>query len=606
MKKRHSMVSEKRTVKVEPWMNIPWLLRRRVDNDPGRTLIERQLSPGEWTPVSASDYLDDVDSIALGLIGLGLEPGNAFAIFGATSYEWNLVDLAALSAGLVVVPIYESDSDEQIRWILDNSDVRAVLTDTDAQRSRVQGVRAPSLEHVLSLESNAIETIREAGTHVDQCVVVERREALTMETLATVVYTSGTTGRPKGVELTHGNFVDVCLNVVPFVGAPFNEKGARTLFFLPMAHVMARCIFYYVVTADHTIAGHAPNINNLVADLQSFQPTTMLVVPRVLEKVYNAAEAKAGSGLKRKIFRWSTAVAAKSSQARVRGPIRRAKFAVANRLVLSKIRSALGGKCHFIVSAGAPLGGRLGHFFEGLGVRIIECYGLTETAGPVTVNRGVKSKLGTVGFAVPTSSIKIADDGELLVRGPHVFRGYQNDPEATLAAFTDDGWFRAGDTGTIDSQGFVTITGRIKELIVTAGGKNVSPSSLEDPLRGHPLISQVVVVGDQRHFIAALITLDKGMLKGWLSSKGLPEMTVEEAAEHPDVLASLDRAIERTNKNVSRAESIRKFKVLTTDFTTDNDLLTPSMKVKREKVLEQFSAEIDELYRDTRSEEEKS
>lgn len=593
-KNRDGSFSEQRTIEIEPWMNIPWLLTRRQENWPNQVCIERQVNLGEWKKVTTTEYLNDINAVARGMIAEGLEEGDAIAIFGATSYEWNLIDLAAMSAGLVVVPIYESDAADQVRWILENSDIRFVITDTHAQRALVESQRTDRLGRVLSLDQNAIVTLYEQGERVELAEVDRRRKALNTDTLATVIYTSGTTGRPKGVELTHGNFIDMGLNVIPHMRQIIDTKQTRMLFFLPMAHVMARVVFILAI-AGRGVVGQTPDLKNLLADLKTFKPSTLLVVPRVLEKIYNAAEAKAGAGVKRKIFRWAAEVAVQYS-AKGGGPIRSLQYKIADKLVLSKITNIIGENCNYAVSAGAPLGTRIGHFFHGIGLTVVEAYGLTETTGPATINHLDNIKLGTVGTPLPGTDIKIADDGEVLIRGPQVFRAYQNDPAATAEVLDADGWFYSGDLGELDKKGFLTITGRKKEIIVTAGGKNVSPAALEDPLRGHPLISQIVAVGDQKPFIGALITLDAEMLPAWLRAHNLPVMDVVEAAQHPDVLASLERGIDRTNKKVSRAESIRKFSVINGDFSVENGLLTPSLKVKRDVVAKRFAQEIENLY----------
>ncbi|WP_244899264.1 AMP-dependent synthetase/ligase [Trueperella bernardiae] len=593
-KHRNGVVSEKRYTKPEPWMNIPWLLTRRQESHPDQVCIERQSTLGVWTPMTTTDYLADVDAVARGLVAEGLSEGDAIAIFAATSYEWSLIDMAALSAGLVVVPIYESDSAEQVRWILENSAIRFAITDTHAQQLLVESQRTPLLGRVLAFDQDALVELYSQGEKVDQAEIDARRARLTLDTLATVIYTSGTTGRPKGVELTHGNFVDLTLNTLPHMHTIIDSPDTRVLLFLPLAHVMARAVFFFAI-GGCGVVGHTPSIKNLLSDIKTFKPSALLVVPRVLEKIYNAAEAKAGSGLKRKIFRWAANVAVAYSE-RGRGPLRSLKHAIANKLVFSKITNIIGENCHYAVSAGAPLGKRTGHFFRGIGLTVVEAWGLTECTGPATVNTIGSIKMGTVGTPMPATEIKLNDDGEILVRGPQVFRGYQNNPDATAEVLDDDGWFHTGDLGALDRRGYLTITGRKKEIIVTAGGKNVSPAALEDPLRSHPLISQIVVVGDQKPFVGALITLDAEMLPGWLAAHDLPTMDVTQAAQHPDVLASLERAITKTNKAVSRAESIRKFAVIYPDLTVDNGMLTPSLKVKREAVARRYARELRELY----------
>ena len=376
-------------------------------------------------------------------------------------------------------------------------------------------------------------------------------------------------------------------------------RDSRLLLFLPLAHVFARFLELFQITGEGVI-GHAPDTKNLLSDLASFRPSYLLVVPRVLEKIYNSADARAGSASARRVFRWAARVAVDYSRAldTPAGPSRalRAQRAVADRLVYQRIRTLVGGRADWIISGGAPLSQRLAHFYRGLGLPVLEGYGLTETVGPVSVNTPRLTKIGTVGPPLPPVAVRVAEDGEILLKGPSIFQGYHNAPEATAASFTPDGWFRTGDIGSLDRDGYVSITGRAKEIIVTAGGKNVAPAALEDALRGHPLISQVVVVGEQRPFIAALITLDAEMLPDWLRSHGLPPMTASEAASDPRVLAALDRAVARANKHVSRAESIRRIAVLSGDFTEANGLLTPSLKVKRAVAVERFSARIDEIY----------
>lgn len=603
-KNRDGSFTGKSEVAVEDWMNIPWLLDRRTQKYPHQVCIERQMSIGTWSPVTTTEFSADILAVARGLVAEGLEEGDALAIFASTSYEWNLIDMAALSAGLITVPIYESDLADQVKWILENSNIKFVITETEAQRFIVESVRTPALGRVISLADDGLRTLYSNGAAVDPEVIDKRKANLNMDTVATVIYTSGTTGNPKGVMLTHGNFVNSALNVQKNpMGIIVNGKDTRILLFLPMAHVMARSVFFYLI-AGRGVIGHTPNLKNLVADIGSFKPTGLLVVPRVLEKIYNAAAASAGGGVKKRIFRWASEVAVDYSAKR-HTPGLKLKAGIANKLVWSKIRDVIGEQCVYAVSAGAPLGSWMGHFFRGIGLTVVEAYGLTETTGASTVNYLGAIKMGTVGQPMANADIKVADDSEVLVRGPHVFKGYQNNPEETALAKDSEGWFYTGDLGTLDKDGYLTITGRKKEIIVTAGGKNVSPAALEDPLRSHPLISQIVVIGDQKPFVAALITLDQDMLPSWLSSHGLPPMDVQAAAQDEHVLASLEKAIERTNKKVSRAESIRKFTVLPVDFTVENGLLTPSLKVKRARVTERFSDAIDQLYTDTRSEGEK-
>ncbi|MCM3661697.1 AMP-dependent synthetase/ligase [Georgenia satyanarayanai] len=590
--------------RLEPHMSLPWVLADRLARDPAGVIFERKSSLGtKFVPVSVRTFAEEVTAVAKGLIGLGVEVGDRVAIMAHTSYEWSLLDFAAWSAGAVPVPIYETSSADQAEWIVSNCGARVVFAETRGMAAMLQPMveRLEHLERVLVLDENAIETVIGRGTDVPAERVTERAEAADMSSLATIIYTSGTTGRPKGVELTHGNFVSLVVNGSddPNFSGVVRGTDKRTLLFMPIAHVFARFVQILCVYSGATM-GHVPDAKNLVADLDAFKPTFLLAVPRVFEKVYNSADAKAGAGAKQRIFRWGAKVAITYSRALESdgGPTAalKAQRALADRLVYGKIRAAMGGNLSWAISGGGPLGERLGHFFRGIGVGVLEGYGLTEVGAPTTVNRPGLTKIGTVGPPYPGTRVAIADDGQVLVKGDHVFRGYHDNAEATAEAFTEDGWFVTGDLGQLDSDGYLRITGRKKEIIVTAGGKNVAPALLEDRLRGHPLVSQVVVVGDGRPFIGALVTLDEDMLPGWLSNHDLPAMNVEQAATDERVLAALDRAVTRANEAVSRAESIRKINVLTTDFTMENGYLTPSQKVKRAKVLIAFEAEVNAIY----------
>ncbi len=451
---------------------------------------------------------------------------------------------------------------------------------------------------MLAIDSGAIATLTADGAGVDDAEIVRRRGLADLADVATIIYTSGTTGRPKGAELTHQNFYPHGQRRGR--GAEvFGEPGGRTLLFMPLAHVFARFIGVLVV-AGGTVLGHTPDTKTLLEDLGTFKPTYILSVPRVFEKVYNSSEQKAAAGGKLKIFHWAAATAIAYSRAldEPSGPGvgLRLQHKIADALVF-KLRHALGGRAKYAVSGGAPLGERLGHFYRGIGVRILEGYGLTESTAPTSVNRPGNTKIGTVGEQLPGCGARIAEDGEILLRGDHIFRGYHNNEQATADAFVD-GWFRTGDLGSLDEDGFLRITGRKKEIIVTAGGKNVAPAVLEDRIRAHALVSQCVVVGDQKPFIGALVTIDPEGLPGWASMHGKESLTVEQAAKDPDVLAALDAAVTRANQAVSRAESIRKFTVLTTDFTVENGYLTPSLKVKRSEVLKDFAADVEAIYVD--------
>ena len=590
-------------VDVDPAWSISSLLARRAAQDPDGTLIERSTGlGGTWTPVTAAAFAAEVTAVAKGLVARGLQVGDKVAIMSRTRYEWSLVDFAVWAAGGVVVPVYETSSAEQVGWIFSDAAVRLAVVETAAHAAVAQQ-GAGGLDDVLVIDEGGIAALIREGADISDDEVARRTALATGDDLATIIYTSGTTGRPKGVELTHGNFVSLVLGAIGSLGQICSVPGARTLLFMPLAHVFARFISVLCV-ASGAVIGHTPDTRNLIADLAAFRPSFVLAVPRVFEKVYNSAEQKAGSGTRLKLFRWAAKVAITSSRAMDEpgGPsvVLRVQQALAGALVHRKLRTVLGGNLQYAISGGAPLGDRLGHFYRGIGVLVLEGYGLTETTAPTTVNPPELLKVGTVGPPFAGTWVRTDDDGQILVKGPHVFRGYHNNPEATAEALVD-GWFRTGDIGSLDADGYLRITGRSKEIIVTAGGKNVAPAVLEDRLRGHPLVSQVVVVGDGKPFIGALVTLDADMLSGWLASHGLPTMDVATAAAHPQVAAAINRAAERANEAVSRAESIRKVRILTIDFTEANGYLTPSLKVKRGVVLRDFAADIEGLYVDDRT-----
>ena len=604
-------------------MTGPWALAERVRVNPDGPLIARKSSVGgRWRDMSARAFRDQVRQVATGLMALGLEAGSAIGIMAHTSYEWTLLDFAAWEAGLVVVPIYETSSPEQAQWILTDADVRLVVVEDAAMETMLTSLTAavPELSglRVLSLAKGAItelmatggqdesaastSTVSTAATarsgSVSSADLDARVANLKSTDLATIVYTSGTTGRPKGVELTHGNLIHLGVNAVAHVPDVLKAPEVRALLFLPLAHVLGRFVEIAIICSPAGVLGHAPDVKNLVTDLASFRPTFVVAVPRVFEKIYNAADARS-TGAKQKVFRLAakTAIAYSRALDTPDGPSRglRAQRAVFDRMVFSTLRGLLGGRVAHVISGGGPLGERLGHFYRGAGVTVLEGYGLTETAAPCTVNLPAATLIGSVGRPLPGTSVRLSDDGEILIKGIGLFRGYRNNPQATAEAL-DNGWLRSGDLGSFDSGGFLRITGRKKELIVTAGGKNVAPAILEDRLRGHPLVSQVLVVGDGRPCIGALVTLDAEILPMWLSGHGLEDMAPIEAAQDPRVRAALEKAVARANEAVSRAESIRTFTVLPGDFTVDNGLLTPSLKVRRAQAQERFAKEIDALY----------
>lgn len=557
--------------------------------------------PDGLQEVTCREFRDEVVAVACGLIGAGINAGDRVGLMSRTRYEWTLLDYAIWSIGAVTVPVYETSSAEQVSWILADSGAVACVLETNGHAITLASVRdrLPALREVWQLETGGLDEILARGGTVDAAQVQHRRQQLTSNDIATIIYTSGTTGRPKGCVLSHRNMYADIANAIPGLPNLFHE-GASTLLFLPLAHSFARLIQIGAVHARATMT-HAADPKNLVDDLASVRPSFVLSVPRVFEKVYNAARQRAYDAGKGAIFDRADQVAVAYSEAldTPGGPGLglRARHAVFDRLVYRKLRAALGGRCRTAISGGAPLGARLAHFFRGVGVTVYEGYGLTETSPAVSVNLQHAIRIGTVGRPLPGVSVRIADDGEVLISGDLVFQGYWNNRQQTDEVLTDDGWFRSGDLGQLDDDGFLTITGRKKELIVTAGGKNVAPAVLEDQLRAHPLVSQCVVVGDRRPFIAALLTVDEDAWPGWLERNGHPAgRTIADLRDDPTLLAELQQAVDEANRAVSAAESIRRFRVLARDFTEASGELTPSLKVKRAVVHANYEAEIAEIY----------
>ncbi|MFF5202633.1 AMP-dependent synthetase/ligase [Micromonospora sp. SD19] len=555
-----------------------------------------------WTEVTCLQFRDEVTAVARGLIAAGIEPGVRVGLMSRTRYEWTLLDYAIWAVGAVTVPIYETSSAEQAAWILEDSNAVAVVVETEAHAALVAGVRhrLPELGQVWQIDTGGVDELVTTGAAVELAEVERRRKAVRADDLATIIYTSGTTGRPKGCVLSHRNMYADIANAVPVLPNLFNT-GASTLLFLPLAHAFARLIQIGVVQARATMA-HCADTKNLVAELQAFRPTFVLSVPRVFEKVYNAAKQKAEADGKGGIFARAEQVAIAYSEALETpggpGLALRAQHVVFDRLVYRKLRAALGGRCRDAISGGAPLGARLGHFFRGIGVTVLEGYGLTETSPAAAANLPTGTRIGTVGRPLPGVTVRIEDDGEILISGELIFQGYWRNETATAETISADGWFRTGDLGQLDSDGYLSITGRKKELIVTAGGKNVAPAVLEDLVRAHPLISQCVVVGDGKPFIAALVTIDEEALPAWLESTGLPRETpVEQLREHEGLRKEIQTAIDVANQAVSKAEAIKVFRVLPQDFTETTGELTPSLKVKRQVVHKTYAAEIADIYR---------
>ncbi|MEU0926587.1 AMP-dependent synthetase/ligase [Streptomyces malaysiensis] len=581
--------------------NLTDLIRRNAAQHPDVAVVGRKVDD-RWEDVTATAFLAEVRAAAKGLIAAGVEPGDRVGLMSRTRYEWTLLDFAIWSAGGVTVPVYETSSPEQIQWILSDSGAVAALVETGTHEAAVEAVRdtLPALKHVWRIEGDAVDTLRKLGADVADEKVDERSSIATADSPATIVYTSGTTGRPKGCVLSHRSFFAECGNAVARLKPIFNTGESSVLLFLPEAHVFGRLVEIAAVLAPIKL-GHVPDVKSLTDELAAFRPTLVLGVPRVFEKVYNSARAKARSEGKGKIFDKAAETAIEYSKAldAPGGPSLglRFKHKVFDRLVYSKLRAVLGGRATHAISGGAPLGERLGHFYRGIGFTVLEGYGLTESCAATTFNPWDRQKIGSVGQPMPGTVVRIADDGEVLLHGEHLFTEYWNNEAATAEALSD-GWFHTGDVGTLDEDGYLTITGRKKEIIITAGGKNVAPAVIEDRIRAHALVAECMVVGDGRPFVGALVTVDEEFLPRWAAEHGKPEgVTVDELLEDPELLAEIQRAVDDGNAAVSKAESVRKFRVLAAQFTEDSGHVTPSLKLKRNVVAKDFAAEIEALYR---------
>ncbi|MCT7350837.1 long-chain fatty acid--CoA ligase [Streptomyces sp. 15-116A] len=578
---------------------------------PHSVVLSRRTAGGGWADVTAAEFAEQVQSVAKGLIAEGLMPGDRIAVMARTIYEWTLIDFAAWAAGLVTVPIYPTSSVYQACWILHDSGAVALITETAGQAAALgpELGRLPDLRHVWVVEKEHVERLAEAGAPVPDAEVEVRRGMLVPDTLATLIYTSGTTGRPKGCALTHGNFfaeVDNAIELLYPIFKARTSEEASVLLFLPMSHVFGRMVAVACVRARVRL-GHAPSLKaeDLLPDLASFRPTCLLTIPYMLEKVFNSARAKAEAGGRAATFDRAAAVARRYGEALEArqtgagpGPSRSLKAARAlyDPLVYRRIRNAMGGRVRYAICGGSPLGRRLAAFFAGAGIEVFEGYGLTETTGASTVTPPLKPKLGTVGWPLPGTRVRIAADGEILLSGEQVLRGYWDPAAGGVVPATRDGWLATGDIGELDDEGYLTITGRKKEMLITAGGKSVAPAPLENWLRSHPLISQCMLVGDGRPYVSALITLDPDGITHWRRMNGKHPVPPELLTDDEELQAILQRALDEANKTLSRPESIRRFMILPVDFTEEAGHLTPSMKLRRDVILKDFAAEVEALY----------
>lgn len=595
-------------VLVDPSLNLTSIVERHRADSSNPVLYRRQMSPGNWQPIRAQQFHQMVTDLAKGMIAAGIRPGDRVGIMSRTRFEWTVIDFAIWYAGAISVPVYETNAPAQAAWALAHSEATAIFVEDEKLLNRVAEAEEYAastsepcqLKHRWVIENGDLDALSARASEVSDEQLEQVRSAAGGDDIATIVYTSGTTGRPKGCALTHGHFLNLSANTKfaePEIANPRNSS----ILFLPLAHVLARLIQVLALDAGLVI-GHSPNIKNLAADLDSFKPTMLLVVPRVFEKVYEGAMAKAAKGGKfnKALFERSTDIAVRWSQAKVEGrvPVKlAAQYALYDKLVYSKLRAALGGELRYAVSGGGPLGERLAHFFHAVGVQVVEGYGLTETCAPIAAGRINPYQIGMIGPLIPGSEGYIAEDGELLVRGVGVISSYYKNPEEDAQAFTEDGWFRTGDLARFDERGYLKIVGRKKEIIVTAGGKNVIPGIAEGHLRTSPLVSQAMLVGDEKPFIAALVTLDPDTLPEQLEHLGLPRsLSIPEAAVHPAVRAAIQKLVDEANQLVSRAEGIREFRIMNRDLTEEDGYLTPSQKLRRAKILQDFSSYVDEMY----------
>lgn len=580
--------------------NIFSVLEERVERTPDDNLVEYKNAQGEWTAFTAAEFKNKVVALAKGLIARGVMPGDSVSIIAHTCWQWTALDVAIMSIGALTVPVYETNSPAQVKMIFNDANVKMAFAEDDFQRDKIESVRdqCPDLGDVCVIGLGAIDTIIEYGRAVSDAEFLEREQAVKGSDLATIVYTSGSTGTPKGVELTHANFVFITYSGVNSMPDIAMKPNRRLLLFLPLAHVFARYMQFFCFAGNVSL-GLSSNLKTILADFKAFKPTFILAVPRIFEKIYNAASQKAGAGFKGRVFADATQTAYDWSHAQQSGgsiPLAlNAKHALYNKLVYSSIMEVFGGHVEYAVSGGAPLDSSIAHFFNGVGLPLLEGYGMTETCAPSSVNPTEGYKIGTIGLPLQGVTMGVDEEGELCIKSPAVCAGYHNNPDVTKQQIVD-GWLHTGDLGSIDDDGFVSIVGRKKDLIITAGGKNVSPCEMEASIMTSPVVSQCVMIGDRKPFIAAIISLDLAETNLWLESKGAEQVAdLDEASKNPIVRAEVERAVNKANELASRAESIRKFEIVPDEFTEENGLVTPSMKARRQAVVEHYRTLIDKV-----------
>lgn len=581
-------------------INLFDLLDNRAKRDPDGAMIEYKTEDGTWQPYSAQVFRDMVIDLAKGLVGLGVNKGDSVAIVSRTRWEWTALDMAIMSIGALTVPVYETNSASQVSWIFNDSKVTLAIAEDDGQRDKIESVRdeVPTLRNVFVIEAGGLNAIKTYGESVTDAEFWEYKEASHGDDRATIVYTSGSTGTPKGVELTHRNFAFLVLSALQYMPRAGAWPNRRLLLFLPLSHVFARFLEFFSFGGTISLA-LSSNMKTMVKDFETFGPTLLLAVPRVYEKVYNAASQRAGTGFAGKMFMRAAENAREWSKAEQKGeqlPITgRIAHAFYEQVVYKKIRTIFGPNADFAITGGAPMDSELSHFFNGIGMPVLEGYGMTETCGPVCVSLPEDNRIGTIGMPMCGITAGIAEDGELVVKGPLVCKGYHNNPGVTAQQITD-GWLHTGDLGDISEDGFISITGRKKDLIITAGGKNVSPGLLEASVMTSPVVNQCLVIGDKKPFVAALVTLDLADANNWLESQGAkPEPDLASLAKNAIVHAEVERAVNAANEGVSRAESIRKFEILPDEFTEANGMLTPSLKTRRAQIVEHYRELIDDV-----------